>query len=130
VSLVVLECPGELGAAADAELAQVVLDGAGAEEQPGGDLPVGQVPGDQPGDLLLLRVSTAAAPGRRHFWRVDNKRTPLMRARSPQGCRSRIGRSERRAWSALFSSGSGYIATAWPKRPSVYVSLYLHRGEA
>src|SRR5215471_9421399 len=55
---VVPDRPGELGAAGDVQLAedlaQVVLDGAGAEEQPGGDLPVGQVPGDQPGDLLLL----------------------------------------------------------------------------
>src|SRR5215475_1394485 len=51
--------PGDLGAAADAELAedlaQVVLHGAGADEQPGGDLPVSQVLGDQAGDLLLLR---------------------------------------------------------------------------
>src|SRR5215475_9614580 len=51
--------PGQLAAIGDAELAedlaQVVFDGAGADEQPGGDLPVGQVPGDQPGDLLLLR---------------------------------------------------------------------------
>src|SRR2546430_8306715 len=43
------ERPGELGTAGDAELAehlaQVVLHGAGADEQPGGDLPVGQVPG-------------------------------------------------------------------------------------
>src|SRR5262245_33520133 len=57
--LAVAECPGELGPAGDVQLAedlaQVVLDGAGADEQPGGDLPVGQVLGDQPGDLLLLR---------------------------------------------------------------------------
>src|SRR5215469_7936890 len=53
------ERPGELGPAADAKLAeglmQVVLDSAGADEQPGGDLPVGQVLGDQAADLLLLR---------------------------------------------------------------------------
>src|SRR5215471_14663095 len=57
--LAATECPGELGAAGDVELAedlaQVVFDGAGADEQPGGDLPVGQVLGDQAGDLLLLR---------------------------------------------------------------------------
>src|SRR6516162_5385585 len=57
--LVISKCPGELSPAADAklaeDLAQVVLDGAGADEQPGGDLPVGQVLGDQPGDLFLLR---------------------------------------------------------------------------
>src|SRR5215470_9669216 len=53
------ERPGELGPAVDAklaeDLAQVVLDSTGANEQPGGDLPVAQVLGDQPGDLLLLR---------------------------------------------------------------------------
>src|SRR6516164_3942207 len=57
--LVISKCPGELSPAADAklaeDLAQVVLDGAGADEQPGGDLPVGQVLGDQQRDLLLLR---------------------------------------------------------------------------
>src|SRR5262247_4733044 len=59
--------PGELAAIGDAklaeDLAQVVLDGAGADEQPGGDLPVGQVPGDQPGDLLLLRGEHRRGPG-------------------------------------------------------------------
>src|SRR5215470_15004944 len=61
------ECPGELGPAGDVQLAedlaQVVLHGAGADEQPGGDLPVGQVPGDQPGDLLLLRGEHRGGPG-------------------------------------------------------------------
>src|SRR5215472_4619413 len=64
----------ELGAAGDAELAedlvQVVLHGAGADEQPGGDLPVGQLPGHHPGDQRLLRRehlrgSGAARPGPR-----------------------------------------------------------------
>jgi hypothetical protein len=63
----VLYRPGELGPAGDAELAedlaQVVLDGAGANEQPGGDLPVGQVPGDQPGNPLLLRGERLRSPG-------------------------------------------------------------------
>src|SRR5262249_59930314 len=45
------------------DLAQVILDGAGANEQPGGDLPVGQVPGHQPGDLLLLRGEHLHGPG-------------------------------------------------------------------
>src|SRR5262249_48363790 len=58
---------GELAAIGDAKLAedlpQVVFDGAGADEQPGGDLPVGQVPGDQPGDLLLLRGEHRRGPG-------------------------------------------------------------------
>src|SRR4029077_389682 len=56
--LVVPNCPGKLGPAAHAklaeDLAQVILDGAGADEQPGSDLPVGQMLGDQPRDLLLL----------------------------------------------------------------------------
>src|SRR5215470_18544196 len=56
--LAVADRPGELAPADDVklaeDLAQVVFDGAGADEQPGGDLPVGQVLGDQPGDLLLL----------------------------------------------------------------------------
>src|SRR6201987_2001711 len=57
-SFVVPERPCELGPIADVklaeDLAQVVLDGAGADEQPGSDLPVGQMLGDQPRDLLLL----------------------------------------------------------------------------
>src|SRR5215467_768679 len=65
--LAATECPGELGAAGDAtlaeDLAQVVLDGAGADEQPRGDLPVGQVVGDQAGDLLLLRGEDLRDPG-------------------------------------------------------------------
>src|SRR5215472_1107317 len=65
--LVGADRPGELGPAADVklaeDLAQVVFDSAGAEEQPGGDLPVGQVPGDQPGDLLLLRGEHVRGPG-------------------------------------------------------------------
>src|SRR5260370_35085266 len=56
---VVGERSGELYPAGDAglpeHLTRVILDGAGAEEQPRADLPVGQVLGDQPGDLLLLR---------------------------------------------------------------------------
>src|SRR5713226_7744513 len=67
---VVQERPGELGPGGDAEfaenLAQVVFDGAGADEQPGGDLPVRQVPGDQPGDLRLLRG--------KHSWSVGAAR--------------------------------------------------------
>jgi len=42
------------------DLAQVVLHGAGADEQPGGDLPVGQVPGRHPGDLASCGVSASA----------------------------------------------------------------------
>src|SRR5262245_49360497 len=65
--LVVAKCPGELGPAGDVQLAedlaQVILDGAGADEQPGGDLPVGQVLGDQPGDLRLLRGEHRRGPG-------------------------------------------------------------------
>src|SRR5215468_3289275 len=59
--------PGQLAAIGDVELAedlaQVVFDGAGADEQPGGDLPVGQVPGRQPGDLLLLGGEHLRGPG-------------------------------------------------------------------
>jgi hypothetical protein len=48
----------ELTAGADAELgedlAQVVLDGVGADEQPGADLRVGQAVAGQPRDLGLL----------------------------------------------------------------------------
>src|SRR4051794_14621138 len=51
--------PRELGAAADAELAedvaQVVLDGLGAHEQGGRRLPVGQPLGDELGDPELVR---------------------------------------------------------------------------
>src|SRR5579859_6334107 len=49
--------PVELAAGADAELgedlAQVVLDRAGADEQPGADLRIGQAVPGQPGDLGL-----------------------------------------------------------------------------
>src|SRR5712671_2483083 len=82
---VVLDCPGELGAAGDAQLAedlaQVVLHGAGADEQPGGDLRVGQVPGHHPGDLRLLRREHLRAAG------------PRGRACSPVACSSRLARS-------------------------------------
>src|SRR6516225_8816087 len=65
--LAVPDHAGELGPAADAklaeDLAQMVIHGAGADEQPGGDLPVGQVLGDQPGDLLLLRGEHLHGPG-------------------------------------------------------------------
>jgi len=58
----------ELAAGADAELgedlAEVVLDGVGADEQPGPDLRVGQaVPGELR-DLALLRGQRIAALGR------------------------------------------------------------------
>ncbi len=50
--------PVELAAGADAELgedlAQVVLDRARADEQPGADLRIGQAIPGQPGDLGLL----------------------------------------------------------------------------
>jgi len=50
--------PVELAAGADAELgedlAQVVLDRARADEQPGADLRVGQAVAGQPRDLSLL----------------------------------------------------------------------------
>src|SRR5918994_1165348 len=50
---------GQLRPGADAELgedvAQVELDGPGAEEQLGGDLPGGLPGGDEPGHLELLR---------------------------------------------------------------------------
>jgi hypothetical protein len=51
----------ELTAGADAQLgedlAQVVLDGVGADEQPGADLRIGQPVAGQPRDLGLLGVS-------------------------------------------------------------------------
>ena len=57
------ESPGQLVPPTDAEfakdLAQVVLDGAGADEQPGGNLPVGQVLGDQPGGHQLWNELTS-----------------------------------------------------------------------
>src|ERR1700751_1381947 len=57
--LVIRQRPGKLTPAGDVELAedlvQVVLDGAGTDEQSAGDLPVGQALGGQPGDLRLLR---------------------------------------------------------------------------
>ena len=60
------ECAGELDPAGDVELAedlvQVVLDGAGADEQLAGDLPVGQALGGQPGDLRLLRREHLLGP--------------------------------------------------------------------
>src|SRR5215475_7820543 len=63
---VILERPGELCPAGDAELVedlvQVVLDGAGADEQLAGDLPVGQALGGQPGDLRLLRREHLRGP--------------------------------------------------------------------
>ena len=56
--------PVELAAGADAELgedlAQVVLHRAGADEQPGGDLRIGQAVPGQPGDLGLLGGQLAA----------------------------------------------------------------------
>src|SRR6478672_8684609 len=64
---------GQLGPGRDAELAehvaQVEVDGARAEEQPGRDVPVGQALPDQAGDLPLLggerraRRGVAAAGG-------------------------------------------------------------------
>src|SRR5215467_3202824 len=85
--LAATECPGELGAAGDAtlaeDLAQVVFDGAGADEQPRGDLPVGQVVGDQAGDLLLLRCEHLRGPGaaragpggeRRHAHLIEHRK--------------------------------------------------------
>src|SRR5579863_9164143 len=59
-SFVVQERCRKLNPAGDTELAedlmQVILDGGGADKQPGGDVPVGQVLGDdQPGNLHLLR---------------------------------------------------------------------------
>jgi len=46
---------GQLGAGGDAEfgigLVQVVGDGAGGQEQLGGDVPVGKTAGGEPGDL-------------------------------------------------------------------------------
>ena len=56
----------ELAARGDAELgedlAQVVLDRAGADEQPGADLRVGQPLAGQPGDLGLLGGQLIAGP--------------------------------------------------------------------
>jgi hypothetical protein len=56
----------ELAAGGDAELgqdlAQVVLDGVGADEQPGTDLGVRQAVAGQPGDLGLWAVSSGLAP--------------------------------------------------------------------
>jgi hypothetical protein len=45
------------------DLAQVVLDRARADEQPGGDLGVGQAIPGQPGDLGLLRGERAVRLG-------------------------------------------------------------------
>ena len=49
------------------DLAQVVVNGGRAEEQLGGDIPVGGPGGGQPGDLSLLRGEAravlAGAPG-------------------------------------------------------------------
>src|SRR5690349_20001299 len=63
---VIRECPGELSPAGDVELAedlvQVVLDGADADEQLAGDVPVGQALGGQPGDLRLLRREHLLGP--------------------------------------------------------------------
>src|SRR5579863_6940006 len=42
------------------DLAQVVFDRTGAEEQPGGDFRVGQADAGQPGDLGLLRGELVA----------------------------------------------------------------------
>ena len=57
----------ELAARGDAELsedlAQVVLDRAGADEQPGADLRVGQPLAGQPGDLGLLAGQLLIASG-------------------------------------------------------------------
>ena len=48
----------QFAAGGDAELGeylpQVIFDGPGAEEQPGGDLDVGEPVGDEPGDLEFL----------------------------------------------------------------------------
>jgi hypothetical protein len=58
----------QLGAAGDAELgvdvAQVEVDGAGAEEQPGGNVPVGQPPLNQPDHLELLSGEVGGSGGR------------------------------------------------------------------
>src|SRR5689334_14983018 len=65
--LVIRQRPGEFNPAGDVELAedlvQVVLDGAGTDEQPTRDLPVGQALGGQPGDLRLLRREHSRSPG-------------------------------------------------------------------
>src|SRR4051794_36214417 len=58
----------ELAARRDSELgehvAQVVIDGAPAEEEPGSDLPVGRALGNEAGDLHLLRRQTIERAGR------------------------------------------------------------------
>ena len=76
----------ELAAGADAELgedlAQVVLDGARADEQPRADLRVGEAVARQPGDLRLLRGELVA--------RLGGAR---LRAVSPVASSSRAARS-------------------------------------
>jgi 3-oxoacyl-[acyl-carrier protein] reductase len=64
------------------DLAQVILDGAGGDEQPAGDLRVGQSVAGQPGDLGILAVSPLsrmAAVRGRAVWPVARN---LRRARS------------------------------------------------
>src|SRR5215472_14350790 len=45
------------------DLAQVIVDGAGADEQPGGDLEIRGAFGGQPSDLRLLRRECVWYPG-------------------------------------------------------------------
>src|SRR6267378_3043663 len=54
------DAPGHVELPVD--LAQVVVDGGRAEEQLGGDVPVGGSDGGQPGDLSLLRGEPRAVP--------------------------------------------------------------------
>ena len=82
----------EFVARVDAELlvhvAQVVLDGLRAQEQRGRGLPGGLPPGEQDGDLQLLRgqlVERVRVPARR----VSPVAASSARARSAQGCASR-----------------------------------------
>src|ERR1700689_2607095 len=64
------ECAGELRPSGDAEfpenLAQVVVDGAGTDEELGGDLLIGGAAGDQPGNLRLLRRERIRGSGAGH----------------------------------------------------------------
>src|SRR6202035_5118143 len=64
------ERTGELDTAGDAEfpedLTQVVVDGAGTDKEPGGDLLVSRSPGGQARDLRLLGGVRMRGPGRGH----------------------------------------------------------------
>src|SRR6266567_866693 len=43
-------------------LSEVIVNGAGTDEEPGGDLPIRGAPGGQPGDLRLLRREHVRRP--------------------------------------------------------------------